>query len=268
MRLTANIGNYSALLEDPIDISIPVRFDAPQLSAFGGPPATRAPYATSGFVGDVRKGGSCNCDVYTFSPHLNGTHTECIGHLTKERISIHDMATENLIPATLVSVEPAEARCAVDTYSPLLRPRDMIVTKQSMAQALDGIDPVFLGALIVRTLPNDESKRTRDYAQEPPPFFSIEAMREIVARGVRHLLTDMPSIDRPDDEGLLTCHRLFWNLPKGATESMEKPRKTITELIYAPPEVSDGVYLLNLQVAAFAADAAPSRPVLYKVYKR
>ena len=37
----------------------------------------------------------------------------------------------------------------------------------------------------------------------------------------------------------------------------------VTELAYVPDSVADGLYLLDLQVPAFGADAAPSRPVLY-----
>jgi hypothetical protein len=37
----------------------------------------------------------------------------------------------------------------------------------------------------------------------------------------------------------------------------------LTELAYVPESAPDGLYLLDLQVPAFAADAAPSRPVLY-----
>jgi hypothetical protein len=33
-------------------------------------------------------------------------------------------------------------------------------------------------------------------------------------------------------------------------------------MIYVADEIEDGAYLLNLQIAAFAADAAPSRPLL------
>ena len=37
----------------------------------------------------------------------------------------------------------------------------------------------------------------------------------------------------------------------------------MTELAYVPDSAADGLYLLDLHVPAFAADAAPSRPVLY-----
>jgi hypothetical protein len=75
----------------------------------------------------------------------------------------------------------------------------------------------------------------------------------------------MPSIDRIYDEGKLSNHRIFWNVEPGSFELKEDSRlnNTITELIYVPNEVEDGEYLLNLQIAPFASDAAPSRPVIF-----
>ena len=41
-------------------------------------------------------------------------------------------------------------------------------------------------------------------------------------------------------------------------------KNTITELIYVPNDVEDGEYLLNIQIAPFESDCAPSRPVLLR----
>jgi kynurenine formamidase len=272
MQINVTIGDdatgfYHAALEKPLDISIPVRFDDAQLAAFGGRPARREAYTTGSFIGDVRQGGSCNCEIYSFSPHLNGTHTEGVGHITGERHAVHDIATENLVAATLATVQPVPALSTQDAYTPRLQPDDMVISKEAVAQALDAANPLFAGALVIRTLPNTPEKSRRDYGAEPPAFFTADAMREIVSRGVRHLLVDLPSIDRADDEGRLTCHRLFWDVPAGETSVKKPSAKTVTELIYVPEDVADGSYLLNLQIAAFQADAAPSRPVLYKVIR-
>ena len=40
------------------------------------------------FIGDTRMGGPCNFETYSITPHCNGTHTECVGHITNERVSI------------------------------------------------------------------------------------------------------------------------------------------------------------------------------------
>ena len=121
-------------------------------------------------------------------------------------------------------------------------------------------------ALVIRTLPNDSSKVDRLYDGENiPPYFTEEAIRSIVDFGFTHLLVDLPSIDRLFDDGRLSNHRVFWNVEPGSFESDPNTRtnSTITELIYVPNQIPDGEYLLNLQIAPFASDAAPSRPLLF-----
>ena len=77
---------------------------------------------------------------------------------------------------------------------------------------------------------------------------------------VKHLLIDLPSIDKEKDEGALLAHKAFWNYP--VTPRLDA---FITELIYVPNEIKDGLYLLNIQIAPFETDAAPSRPILFKI---
>jgi hypothetical protein len=38
---------------------------------------------------------------------------------------------------------------------------------------------------------------------------------------------------------------------------------TITEMVFVPDAVADGIYLLNIQIASLETDASPSKPVLY-----
>ncbi|HYD19019.1 MAG TPA: cyclase family protein [Patescibacteria group bacterium] len=266
-RVTVSLGDYKADLDHPVDISIPVNFAPDQLSAFESRPARQYAYKVGQFIGDVRQGGSCNCEVYHFSPHLHGTHTECVGHITTARIRVQDVLRDTLMPATLVTVTPVPAATCRDSYAPALRRNDMVITHEALKAALAHHDVNFLTALIVRTFPNDPGKLTRDYAQTPAPFFSNEAMEDIVALGVQHLLVDMPSLDRADDEGRLSNHRIFWEVGPGEKDAATPSGRTVTELIYIPDNVPNGSYVLNLQVSAFAGDAAPSRPVLYKVSK-
>lgn len=121
--------------------------------------------------------------------------------------------------------------------------------------------------MIIRTLPNDESKPAQTYLDKIPPFFTTEAMNFIVSSGIKHLLVDTPSIDRIFDEGKLSNHRIFWNIEQGKFEISPSSfvNRTITELIYVPDAIADGEYLLNLQIAPFASDAAPSRPILFAI---
>jgi hypothetical protein len=91
----------------------------------------------------------------------------------------------------------------------------------------------------------------------------------IVERGVTSLVVDLPSLDRAEDGGALAAHRIYWGLPSGERDPQlaARGRALVTELAYMPTSVPDGLYLLDLHVPAFGADAAPSRPVLYPVHE-
>ncbi|MBK9154156.1 MAG: cyclase family protein [Chloracidobacterium sp.] len=235
-----------------IDISIPLRFNGRQPNAFGVDPATAKP------LGDTRTGSSVNYEQYTFIPHCSGTHTECVGHITHQRISVRDCLQDVIIPAYLISAEPLK----MAETGELEITRRSVETALSEMGAASGTSPK---ALIIRTLPNDDRKLTAEYGEQNiPPYFSPDAVQLIVDFGFKHLLCDLPSIDRIYDEGKLINHRIFWNVEEGSCEINEATRidSTITELIYVPNEVEDGEYLLNLQIAPFESDCAPSRPVL------
>lgn len=100
--------------------------------------------------------------------------------------------------------------------------------------------------------------------QEAPSFFSIDAMAYIVSLGVKHLLVDIPSVDRLFDDGHLSSHNIFWET-KSKQLNPKTQNKTITEMIFVSEIIKDGSYLLNLQIPAFVSDATPSRPILYKI---
>ena len=263
--VTINGYKYEFDLASPIDISIPLNFNGPQPNAYGVDPATSTPCAAGELVGDTRQGGSCNFEQYTFIPHCNGTHTECVGHITNERISVRDCLREIFVPAVLISVEPENASGTQETYSVSADSGDLLITRAALEGLLDSRSA--LRSLIIRTVPNDEAKMTRQYGESIPPYFTTEAMQYLVGLGVTHLLVDTPSIDRLYDDGLLVNHRIFWQVEQGSFELAEHSRRdcTITELIYVPEAVEDGSYLLNPQIAPFESDASPSRPMLFRV---
>lgn len=250
----------------PIDISIPLRFNGPQPNAYGVEPARSEPVEAGDLIGDTRRGGSVNFEQYTFIPHCNGTHTECVGHITDERISIRECLRDVLISTMLVSITPVGAGEIDETCSTQYGSDDLVITRQSLELALSAGKVDLQKAIMIRTLPNDLGKLTRQYGDNSvPPYFTSEAMEFIVECGFSHLLVDMPSIDRIFDEGKLLNHRIFWNVEEGSRETNSNTRinSTITEMIYVPDEVTDGEYLLNLQIAPFDSDCAPSRPVLF-----
>jgi arylformamidase len=232
-----------------VDLSLPLDPHGSQPNAYGAPDATARPYSGDGFALDTRAGGSCNCEVIEFTPHCNGTHTESVGHLTTERFPVTAVGLPLFLSCSLISVTP----------------RGREITAEHIERATTGTAPEFLEALVVRTLPNDEGKRTRRWEDATTPYFTPDAMRVIRAKGVQHLLVDLPSLDPLYDEGKLAAHRVFWDVPPGSKElpADEARNRTVTEMIFVPDEVPDGRYLLMIQVPRLVSDAVPSRPILF-----
>jgi kynurenine formamidase len=249
----------------PLDIAIPQDFSAAQPRHFGAPSASTHPFSVPGFAGSVARGASCNCNVITLIPHCNGTHTECAGHLTIERLDAHRQVPPGLLPALLTTIEPVDAHRALETTEPAPQAGDKLITRGSIEGRWPDTLPFQPRALVIRTLPNDAAKMQRDYTDGTPPYLSREAAEFLVARGIEHLVVDLPSIDRAHDEGRLTTHRVFFGLPRGSHSlaSARRPGSTVTELAFIPDEIADGPYLLQIQVPAIGGDAVPSRPLLY-----
>lgn len=224
-----------------------------------------------GFIGDTGQGGSCNVNELTINPHCNGTHTETIAHIcdfdAELSVKIDAISLPPLMPCVLVSIAPeVKSELMTDDYTPALKPGDLLISRTALEKALSDFDNEQLQCLAVRTLPNDKSKCCRVYDNDlQPPFFSRDAVLYLNERGIEHLLLDIPSLDRMHDDGLLTCHHLFWQVTEGS--QLANPNsllhKTITEMAYFAAEIDDGFYFVNLQTPAFINDAAPSRPVLY-----
>ena len=267
VKFTIGDKDYLADLTDHADISIPLIFNGDQPNTYDVPGAEAVAYEHEGFIGDVRRGGGCNFEKYTLITHCNGTHTECVGHISYERIPVNEVLSDLLIPATLVTVQPVKAGDTEDRYIPEKNDEDLLITRISLEEALAGGESGFTRALVIRTLPNEDSKKSRRYMEKMPAFFSLDAMEFISELGVEHLLTDLPSVDRTFDEGKLNAHHIFWNVEKGSSDidRYDHSMKTITEMIYVPDEVEDGEYLLSIQIPDFKADAAPSRVFLYKI---
>jgi arylformamidase len=232
-------------LSRPIDISIPLQSGRNHVNAFHLPPVSMEPFRYGSFIGDVSQGGSCNVNTITFNPHGNGTHTETVGHITRIKYPIYLHLREFYFLCRLISLEPVRSN------------DDKIIVKEQLEEILkDGCSE----SLIIRTLPNDERKLTAQYSGANPPYVDPSASAYVRDLGVKHLLLDIPSIDREDDGGRLLSHRAFWNYPGDIRTDC-----TITELAYIPSHVADGIYLLNLQVISIDNDASPSKPLLYDI---
>jgi len=234
-------------LKKGIDLSLPLSNSDANPTAWYVPPPRFEPVMENGWVGSVELGGAVNFRNIFFNPHGHGTHTECLGHITPKIHSINERLNTYFFHAFLISVTPEEIEKEGEI--------DHVITKKSL-HALKSVEQA--EALIIRSLPNSATKKTRHYSATNPPYLSLDCLEEMNRLGIKHLLIDLPSVDRESDAGALAFHHAYWSVPDNP--DMER---TITELIYVADEVDDGAYILNLQVAPFENDAAPSRPVLY-----
>lgn len=248
--MIANINNeFKVDLSKPIDISIPItNTDENPIAWYIEKPVIE-PVVFGDWIGSIQEGASTNFNNITFNPHGHGTHTECLGHITREFYSINQCLKQFFFLAELISVIPE------------MQGEDWVITKNHLSTALKGTIPE---AIIIRTLPNFKIKKSLNYSNTNPPYLTEDAARFIRESGIKHLLIDLPSVDKEHDEGKLLAHKAFWNV-KDVNNLNADARLdcTITEMIYVGDEVPDGSYLLNLQIASFENDASPSKPILY-----
>ncbi len=257
--------------QTPQSIAIELNFNGDQPNHFAAKVATSTPMQSGTFIGNTRLGGSCNADEISFNPHCNGTHTESISHVINELIAPHQVVKQPLMLAQLVGItaEPYVSKNAQnDSYQPPLLEGDLIITLNKLTAVLKSLHKD-VKALIIRTLPNTKDKLTNSYTTaNQPAFFSNEAMRWLVEHtNINHLLVDLPSVDRLYDDGLLSNHRLFWNIEPGTHESSDTQfkHKTITEMVYVPEHIKDGPYVLDLQLPRMNLNAVPSNPLLFEI---
>lgn len=233
--VTVNGSSYVADLKVGIDLSIAVTDDPDQTNAYLAHPVRIEPYRSGNWIGSVKAGGPVNYNNIHFNPHGHGTHTECVGHISAEGETINRTLSRWMFIAQLITVK-ANAGGSVGLI-------------EFAGRVIPGAE-----ALIIRTggLPQHQSHK---WSGTSPPFLAQESVTSLIGQGIDHILIDLPSIDPESDGGALLAHRAFW--------TADGPHRTLTELIKVPSTLEDGLYLLNLQVAAFENDAAPGRPVVH-----
>ena len=237
---------------EPIDLSIPISATGNSVRAWYLDKPEIVPVRSNEFLGSIEEGGSVNFRNIFFNPHGHGTHTESCGHITQKVYSVNSVVKVYFYKALLISIEPESIRN--EEYGTF----DRVITHEQVKKALSGKRNI--EALLVRTLPNDSRKLEKNYSETNPPYFEQSIVDLLNENSINHFLTDLPSVDRELDGGVLSFHHRFWNVPENP--NLER---TITELIYADSTVEDGEYILDLQLAPFENDASPSRPILYKI---
>ncbi|SVB39018.1 uncharacterized protein METZ01_LOCUS191872 [marine metagenome] len=220
---------------------------------------------SGGTIYSVAEGAGCNVSEVSLNIHCSGTHTECAGHLLANPGDVGMLLKDIMIPTVLITVNTSLFCNSGESYHCNVGDNEQIITKTIIQNEFKTWEEFQPRALVIRTTPNLNEKKYYRYSNHSPPFFSNDALRFIKGIGICHLVVDLPSIDRIEDNGILGNHRIFWGDGVDAkgevnTESMG----TITELAFIEDNIPDGFYFLNIQLPHFVCDAAPSRPILLK----
>lgn len=239
-KIEVNISN-------PIDISIPIDIKKKNVNAWYVASPKIFPENIDGETIKVSEGAVVNFNNIHFNPHSHITHTECVGHITKEVHSVNENLKYFIFLAEVVTIVPESDG------------EDFFISEKQLKTALKNKKR---DAIVIRTLPNLEEKKSMQYSNTNPPYLLEEAAIYLREKGIKHLLIDLPSVDKERDGGELLAHNAFWN-----TGGEMRMHATITEFIYVPNDVEDGEYLLNLMIAPFENDATPSKPILYRILK-
>ena len=246
MRLFLNPNQFIDT-NKPLDVSMSLVASPKNVRAWYVDEPKFTPVRKNGFLGSVSEGGDVNFRDIFFNPHGHGTHTECYGHISQEIYSVNKSLTAFFYKATLVSICPK-----------VLANGDHIISAE---QFPTDMNKEFCEAILIRTLPNELEKCNKNYSGSNPPYLDLSLIPLFKTLNVKHLLLDLPSVDREEDKGELAFHHAFWEVPKNPNSE-----RTITELIFVASSIKDGNYLLEMQLAPFENDASPSRPVLYELF--
>ena len=232
-------------LSQPLDISMPLKGAEDNVNAWYIGAPTITPEEVDGQTISVKEGAVVNFNTINFNPHAHGTHTETVGHITEKVYSINKKLKQFFFLAEVVTVAPEKMG------------EDYVISKKQLQFALGNKKRE---AIVIRTIPNTKEKKSRQYSHTNPTYLLEEAAEYLKQKEIKHLLIDLPSVDKEKDDGLLLSHNAFWN-----TGGELRLDATITEFIYVPNAVKDGMYILNLMIAPFENDASPSKPVLYEI---
>jgi|TARA_B100001079_G_C16329539_1_gene478427 kynurenine formamidase len=265
ISISHNKKDYRIDTKNSFDISIPYDFNGDQPNFYDVAEGQLKHLQSGGTIYSVAEGAGCNVSEVSLNIHCSGTHTECAGHLLANPGDVGMLLKDIMIPTVLITVNTSLFCNSGESYHCNVGDNEQIITKTIIQNEFKIWEEFQPRALVIRTTPNLNEKKYYRYSNHSPPFFSNDALRFIKGIGICHLVVDLPSIDRIEDNGILGNHRIFWGDGVDAkgevnTESMG----TITELAYIENNIPNGFYFLNIQLPHFVCDAAPSRPILLK----
>ena len=108
----------------------------------------------------VLEGACVNFNTISFNPHAHGTHTECVGHITKKVHSVNQSLKQFFFLAEVVTVAPEKLN------------GDFVISKKQLKFAVGNKKR---DAIVIRTIPNTKEKLTAQYSHTNPPYLLEDA---------------------------------------------------------------------------------------------
>ena len=138
-----NNSTFQIDLLKPIDISIPLTNDNQNPIAWYQNAPEIEPVIMGDWIGKVSEGkSSTNFNNIFFNPHAHGTHTECLGHITRDFYSINQCLKQFFFTAELISLEPKKVG------------EDLVITKEQIEIALGENSPEAIITVSLYTSPS------------------------------------------------------------------------------------------------------------------
>lgn len=242
-------------LGPPADASRAVRLAPPEASnAFSLPPLSAEAHEVPGwFVGDVRRGGSCNVEVLRCTAH-GLTHLETAAHLLDPAgapPTVADLPPERLSGLMLLA-----------DLSDLGGLSGTLVPPDRVSEALARCDlPVAMLGLKTRAsaLPPATDFTGTDFLALSP-----EAAAAVREAGIRTLVVDLPSLDPERDGGQLLAHREYFGLQRAGCQGKDPETRAVVELAWFGG-LPAGYYYAVITPARFAVPAVPTGLFLYPI---
>lgn len=231
---------WQANLDQAFDCSSTFGEPEREPRAWYAEPVKIEPIVMGDWVGAVKEGASVNFFQVQLVPHGNGTHTECYGHIDKG----HQKLNAHLLEHHFIAY---------------FHRQGLKEQQGNRILSLEDLPDIDWQEIEVFAIEAKGISFPQDFSGTNPPYFDPALCAFLAEKGVKHLICNLPSVDREEDGGALAAHKAFWQYPENTRQY-----STITELAVFPSEMEAGYYYLNLQTAPLHSDAVPSRPIFYK----
>lgn len=207
-----------------------------------------APVQLDGFIGDTDRGGSCNVNQISFTPH-NLTHIETAAHIIKSGPTVKD-----------IPIQTMHGICQVIDLSDAEFPDNYIHPDHIKSQLLDHSIQILAIKTPASIIPADH-----DFSGTDPLSLHPTTGKYLSEHhpDIKLLIVDLPSVDQEDDGGKLLAHRYFLEIEGNSTSK----RKAIIELAYFSEIKSSGRYYAIITPARVDLDAMITDVVLFDLTK-